>query len=225
MSMHFHSDNGSSLVPHDHADQDERAVVADPPARRLVSIGRSKTFTLLVIATGVMGLICFALYISKRDQEHANDDLTDESVVVRLEVVRVWLPRALVDLAKHEPPTGPIRTHADLTRLLELRGQEKIWYAMKMRAHDRNGDSIEIPFVRQPYREPDRFPELLEILSIATGYSPGELPEWFSNVSFGLLPESVLKRNPRDAVADLLKDPAAQRIADFAGAHDPHGPL
>ena len=212
MSMHRQSHDGSSMVAQvAQPEQDERAVLSARPATELASIWGSKIFTLLVMATGVTGLTCFALYVSKRNQEHASGNRTDASTLVRVEVRRVWLPRALVDLAKHEPPTGPIRTHAHLRRVLELRGQEKVWYAMTLWAHDSNGDFIDFPVVRQPYGEPEVFIELLEILSIATGNWPGEPPDRFSAVSFGLVPESLLKHEPRDGIAALLADPTAQR--------------
>jgi hypothetical protein len=159
-----------------------------------------------VIAGGAIGLTSFASDVSKQDQKHADTYKTGGGMLLRIEIVRVWLPAALLELAKHEPPTGVIRTHEDLRRLLELRGQENIWYAMNVRGHHDAGLIVEIPHVRRPYSEPQFFPELLEILAKAAGNSPDEPTDQFTAAVVSLLPEGFLKRDPSDAVADLLDD-------------------
>jgi hypothetical protein len=51
------------------------------------------------------------------------------------------------------------------------------------------------------------YPELKEILTMAAGTSPGGEADQYSTTLVCLLPESLLKRDPRDAVAGLLDDP------------------
>jgi hypothetical protein len=150
---------------------------------------------------------CFDAHVSMRNQTAAEADESDWGLVVRVEILRVWLPPVLSELAKQDPPTAVIRTHEELRRHLELCGQENMWYAMIWRGHNAHREFVDIPVVRQPYGEARLFPELLELLSSAAGNSHGEPTGLYATTSFGLLPESFLKREPRAAVADLLDDP------------------
>jgi hypothetical protein len=220
MYIYRHDHNGGSIISLDHPERNQRAVVATRPPRRLVSIWGSNNLTLLVLIAGTIGLALFAFHIGRHDQELASVDETNESMLVHFAVRRIWLPQALVDLATNEPPTGAILTHKDLTRHFEIRGQEKMWYAMIVRSHDAEGDFVDIPFVRWPYNEPDLFHEFLKILALATGKPTGEPNGWLSTASSSLLPDGLLKRDPREAVADLLNDPVASLSADFVDPDD-----
>jgi hypothetical protein len=77
---------------------------------------------------------------------------------------------------------------------------------LNARGHYDDGLIVVIPFIRRPYSEPQFLPELLEILAKAAGNSPGEPTDRFMATVVSLLPESFLKRDPSDAVADLLDD-------------------
>jgi hypothetical protein len=177
------------------------------PARStwfLISNWGRMIFLIFVIVAGAIGLSCFAAHVSMRNQTAAEADESDWGLVVRVEILRVWLPPVLSELAKQDPPTAVIRTHEELRRHLELCGQENTWYAMIWRGHNAQREFVDIPVVRQPYGEAHLFPELLELLSSAAGNSHGEPTGLYATTSFGLLPESFLKREPRAAVADLL---------------------
>jgi hypothetical protein len=224
MSMYCHDQSGSSIIPNDHSGRNARAIVAAGPARRLVTIWGSNTLTLIVFVAGATSLASFAFHIGGQDQEFANADGTNSRVFIHMEVRRVWLPRALADLATHEAPPGAFLTHNDLARHLKLRGQEKVWYAVIVRGHDAEGGFVDIPIVRRPYNEPDLFRELLKILAIATGKPTDEPNNWLATASIGLVPDRLLERDPRDAVAELLNDSVAQLTRDFVGADAPHGP-
>ena len=209
MPIYYHENNRRPVVPRDRARQGETVLATARSPRRLVSKLGSEIFLLFVIAGGAMGLISFASHVSKQDQKHADTDKRGGDMPLRFEIPRIWLPPVLVELAKHEPSTGVINSHEDLRQRLELRGQENVWYAMQLRGHYDDGLIVDTPIVRRPYTAPQSFPELLEILSIVAGKSPGEPTDRFMATVVSLLPESLLTRDPRDAVADLLHDPAS----------------
>jgi hypothetical protein len=206
MSIYHHEHNRRLVAPLDRAQLGEAVLATARSLKRLVPKWGSEIFLGFLIAAAAMGLASFATHVSKQDQKLADADKPGEGMLLRIEIVRVWLPSALVELVKHEPPTGVIRTHEDLRRLLELRGQENVWYAMNVRGYHDDGLIVVIPYVRRPYSEPQFFPELLEILAKAAGNSPGDPTDRFMATVVSLLPESFLKRDPRDAAADLLDD-------------------
>ncbi len=164
-------------------------------------------FMVFAIAAGAIGLTLFASHVSTEEQTLVNADEPGSGTIVRFEALDVWLPAVLIELAKPDAATGAMRTHADLRRYLEVRGQEDVWYAMKVRGHQTDGGFADMPFVRRPYNEPDAFSEFLEILAMAAGNSSGEPAAKFSSCSVRLLDQSLLKRDPRSAVAELLNGP------------------
>jgi hypothetical protein len=121
------------VVPSDRAQIGETVLTTARSPSRFVSTWGNEIFLVFVIAGGAIGLTIFATHVSKQDQKHADTSMRGGGMVLRFEILRVWLPQALVELAKHEPPTGAITTYEDLRRLLELRGQENVWYAMNVR--------------------------------------------------------------------------------------------
>jgi hypothetical protein len=216
MSIFGHAHLSNSKVSYDRAKHDESGYAHARSLRYLVSISESRILLVFVVAAGAMGLIRFGFPVSTQEQRLANANLPVGANLERSEVLRVWMPQVLIELAKCEFTAEAMRTHGGLRRLLERRGQEKLWYATLVRGHNAGGDFIDVPFIRQPYNEPDFFPELREMLALAMGNSPGEPAERFLTTSFSLLPENLLKRTPREAIADLLSDPSpplsAQRM-------------
>jgi hypothetical protein len=208
MSTCRYEHNCRSIVPLDHALQDQYRIAAAGPPMRLVSVLESNFFMVLVFAAGAIGLTCFASQVSNQDQKLAAANQLSSGINVRSEVLDIWLPAALIELAKSESPTRVIRTHENLMRFLERCGQKNVWYAMTLRLHQADGDFVDIAFIRQPYRQLCLFSEFLVILAVAAGDSPDKPPDEFSTTFVHLLPESLLKRDPRDAIADLLADPA-----------------
>jgi hypothetical protein len=209
MSIYGRDNNRKPSHLTDHTGDGGSAVAPARSLWRLVSNWGRTIFLIFVMVAGTIGLSCFAAHVSVLNQTAAEADEPDWGLVVRIEVVRVWLPPVLSDLAKQNSPDGVIRTHEDLRWILELRGQQQAWYAMIWRGYSAHRDFVDLPVVRQPYSEPLLFPDLVELLSSAAGHSHDEPTGRYPTTSFELLPESFLKREPRAAIADLLDDPPA----------------
>ena len=86
-------------------------------------------------------------------------------MIVRSEVIHLWLPEVLVDPARREFPALVARTHQELKKALERRGQEDLSYAITVRGHQANHGAADISFIRYPYREPENLQELIDVLA------------------------------------------------------------
>jgi hypothetical protein len=214
MSIRRRAQSGKSIVPRNRFEEDESVDMAARSPRLFVSIWESTVFIVFVTAAGALGLTRFASHVGGQDQDLASSDQPGGGIIIRSEVLRVWLPPALLELAKREPPVGTIRNHEAFRRFLEIRRQEKVWYAIAVRGYQANGDIVDMPFVRRPYGEPRQFPELLEMLAIATVNSSGDPMDKPSTTLVSPVPERLLRRDPLDAIAELLDDPAPRLNAE-----------
>ena len=207
MSIQSDADYRDAIDSDNRTSQDKPVVSESRLPLRLVSSWGSTVLMAFVIAGGMLGLTRFACHLSQKDQTLATAFEGGGGIIVRSEVLHIWLPPTLIELAKCQLSSGVIRTHDDLKQFLELRGQEKLWYAMTRRAHQSNGEIVDMPFVRQPYREPDSFGEFLMTLAEAAANSSDGAPEGLSSGSFHLLTEEFVKCEVRDVMAELKRHP------------------
>jgi hypothetical protein len=221
MANQAHPIEADAIVPHDRVGHDESLIATDPPPRRFVSIWASRIFMVLVLAAGGMALTDFTSDGDKKDQNLADGDQPGAGIIVRSEVLHIWLPPAFVEWATRQPSSGVMRTHEDLKRFLELRGEEKLWFAMTVRAHQTNGNSLDMPVVRQPYSEPILFPQFLDILAVAAENSSDDATDNFSSASVHVLPEKSMKCERWEVMAELQRHPYSldglDRRADSRG--------
>jgi hypothetical protein len=164
-----------------------------------------KLLTLIVIGGGLLGLTLFARQIARQDRVSVAPNITGGGIIVRSEVLRLWLPRALIDMAKRQSLPLRIRTHHELRQSLEGQHQRGVWYALTSRVHKFNGEFDDITTIRWPYRDSRYFSELLDVLAVAGGNPASEPNSGFSNVSISVLPEELLMREPRDAMHEALE--------------------
>ncbi len=153
-------------------------------------------FMVFAIAAAVMGLIRFATQVSEQDQTLADADQPGGGIIVRSEMLHVWVSPTLVDLAKRQAESGEIQTHEDLRGFLELRSQIKLCYVVTMRGHQVDGNFADMPFVRQPYNDAEHFFEFLDVLAAVAENSWDEPTDLFSTVSVHIVPEKFAE--PRD---------------------------
>jgi hypothetical protein len=94
MSMRRHAHNGTSIVPHDQVQNPELIGPATPSVPRLASNLLGKLMMVVMIAAGAVGLTGFAVQVSRQDPELASAGQPGAGIIVRSEVVRIWLPKA-----------------------------------------------------------------------------------------------------------------------------------
>lgn len=173
--------------------------------RRLLS-WRDTFFSLIVIGGGVLGLILFSFKVARRDAESAASNFPGAGIVVRSELVHLWLPQTLLELARGDSRSSMVRTHADLRRWLESDGRKDLWYAITTRGYQVNGELREGTVIRWPYNDATHFAELLDTLATADESPPRSFGPDNAKPRIHILPEELLEHDPRAVMADLLRN-------------------
>ena len=130
-------------------------------------------------------------------------------MVARSEALHLWVPQTLIELAERQARSGFIRSKEDSQKSLERRHQVELWYAITIRAYQKSGEFADTTYIRRPYYErlDWQFQEFLDILATAAG-SPPYYPDFptssFSNIAVYVIDEELLKREPREVMAELL---------------------
>jgi hypothetical protein len=157
----------------------------------------------IVVSAFVMGLTCLAFHSAEPGRQDEDDNRLSGGIIVRSEVLLVWLPEPLSVLAKDQSLPPALRDHGELQRFLELEHQEDLWYALTIRSHQANGSLAEITFIRRPYTDSQFFPELLAVLATVAGNPPHDATVDFSTASVLVMPAGSWKRDPRRVIAEL----------------------
>jgi len=198
----------AAIAPHDFSGSEDPIFTAGPPPRRFQSIWGGTIFTMIVFAAGVVGLARLSFHVARQAQELEPADRPGAGIIVRSELLRLWLPQTLTELAKRQSQSRVVRTHGELQRFLELQDQEDLWYAQTTRGHQVNGDFTDITVIRRPYDDPLHFPELLDILATAAGNPPSYPNADFSKASVHIIARDLLKCESREVMAELLRHPS-----------------
>ncbi len=135
------------------------------------------------------------------------DDRPGSGVTVRAEVLHLWLPETLIELAAHQPRCLVAQTHDDLRSFLECRGQRELWYAFTTRSHQVNGGIVDTTVIRHPYKDPNHFPEFLDVLGTAAGNPPTYPALSYSGAEVHVLPGKLSEREPSEVVEELTSRP------------------
>jgi hypothetical protein len=165
-------------------------------------------FLVCLSVSGVLALSYFANHVSAvHDPSLATDDAPGSGTITESVIRDVWVFPSLVELAKCRTHPEQVDSFEGLKRFLEVRGQERLWYAVTFRANQVNGREIDLTFVRQPYRDPAHFLEFRTILSLAAGAGPHEAVDASLAATLHLLPENLSGREPLEVMGELLGNP------------------
>jgi hypothetical protein len=157
----------------------------------------------LAIAAGSIGLTSFASFVARQDRLAASGKDPLDAIVIRSEVIHLYLPRTLIELGNHQTQQPPLQTHEELRRSLEVQQHRDLWYALTVRGFQVNGEFADTTFIRRPYAVPDRFAEFLEIMAAATA-SPPDLWKNLSSATVHLIPDEFSERDPREVITKLI---------------------
>lgn len=128
-------------------------------------------------------------------------------IVLRNEVTVVWLPRALMDLARHSDEWPLMESQDELNAELERQGIAHSWYAFTRIGRQMNGELSEITQVRQTNELDGHVEEFLGVLSTAAERPPRGENLDFSRAEVRLIPERLLAEGPRNGLTELMADP------------------
>jgi hypothetical protein len=172
--------------------------------RRFRAVMGGNTRMTIVIAMALAGLTRFASHVTRQAQECESAVNGELKIIVRQEVLRLWLRQPLTELAKSQTWSRFARTHEEMRRYLERRHQRDQWYALTIRSYQPNGEFDDITYVRHPYYDIIHFHEWLDILAMAVGNPPYH-PTWdFSRASVYVIKDEYLDREPREVMVELL---------------------
>ncbi len=174
---------------------------------RLLWLGRGYLVMAIVLVAAIIALPRLTSHATRPADDLEPDNHLGGGTVTRYELLRLWLPRALTDLAKRQSQSQVVRDHGELKRFLERGKQEDSWYALTSRVHQVNGGFVDLTVIRRPYQEPQHFPELLAVLATAVGNPPRDLDTDFSTASITIIPEDLRKREARQVLSELLSHP------------------
>jgi len=186
---------------------DRRPVLATGrPLMRYLALWGEKVLMGTLVVAALIGLAGLSSRVVRPDRQDEDNNRPDGGIIVRSEVLRLWLPEPLIVLAKRQSWAPVLRDHGELQRFLELDHQEDLWHALTIRGHQANGGFADITFIRRPYTDSQCFPELLNVLAVAAGNAPHSPTVDFldfSTASVHVMPSELWKRDPREAIADL----------------------
>ena len=158
----------------------------------------------VALAAGSMGLFFLAQHVAGVDQLLDPDNHSGSSKVIRVSVVRLWLPGTFIELAERQMMRPPIRSHEDMRRVLEVERQRDAWYALTVREHYDSGGFDELTYIRWPYSDSRNFREYPEVLAVAAGKPSSDPSIDFSFASVCVVHEQSRERTPRAVICEAL---------------------
>jgi hypothetical protein len=167
----------------------------------------------VVLARRVVGAAVFivvGLVMSRVDFQATvldRDDPPGSGIVLRTEVSTIWVSQAFLDLAQHEPAPLVFRSHEELETYMQRQELGDEWYALTYRGHQVNGETAKFTQVRRACEWSGHFEEFRDVASSIAGKPPRDKGLDFSHAAVGVIPERLLKTNPREAVTELMIRP------------------
>ncbi len=147
---------------------------------------------------GAIGLVRLAYHVTTLASERHG------GIIIRNEVISLWMHRALFDLAHRPEYSTPCRSLEEFRRYAEERGLEKAWYVLTIRAFQVDGGTAVISTIRRPYEMNESYySEFPDILATAAGKPPRNSPIDFTKAKVGVIPRRFLDADPRAVVEDL----------------------
>jgi hypothetical protein len=154
----------------------------------------------VVFVTTAIGLMHFNAVIPQSGAEQELNGPPGAGVIVRSQVIHLWLPEILVDPTRTECPALVGQTHQELKKALECREQQNLWYAITVRGYQVNHLAGDISFIRYPYREPEHFQELTDVLATAAGSPPRHPSADYSAAVVNIMPAGLSRREWLEAM-------------------------
>ena len=180
--------------------------IADSLRRRNRLIVGGPIAMVLIFAVSIYAFTRSDWHPARPDAELEPGNVPGSGIAVRTEALHLWLPEAFSELANRDSSLTGVRTRAELQRYLELRKREGLWYALTIRMYPASGRFTDITYIRRPFDDPRGLSELLDLIADLSGDISGDSTADFSNVTIQVVPDVLSKNDPREVVAELLRD-------------------
>jgi hypothetical protein len=187
--------------------------MTNPRTATWLALGRllgrlgEKALMVLVLVAPVIGLTWLNSCASRPSRVLEPADQPGSGVIVRAEVLHLWLPETLIDMAGRLPESSVAQTHQELQSSVGRRVLERLWYASTTRGYQVNGGIVDITVIRHPYRDSEHFQEFLDVLATVAGNPPRYPTLHYSGAEVHVLPGELSEREPREVVEELLSRP------------------
>ncbi|SIN72759.1 hypothetical protein SAMN05444166_0471 [Singulisphaera sp. GP187] len=157
--------------------------------QRLLTVKGEKIMIGFFLATAMTGLAGVNLNGIRPAQGNDNDEVAGAGIIVRSEVLHLWLPETFRELAYS--PAQTVRDHQELRQFLEQRHLETLRYSVTTRGHQVDGGYSDIRYTRQPYEDAHQFQEFLDILAGVGGIPDHDLAAAFPGASVHFIAEAL----------------------------------
>ncbi len=147
---------------------------------------------------GAIGLVRLAHHVTTSKPQLSG------GVVVRSELISLWMHPALFDLAQRPSESAACRLLEGFRRYAQERGLEKAWYVITAKGFQIDGETMVVSTIRRPYDmiEPV-YSEFPDILAIAAGKPPRDPRTDFTKVKIGIIPDYLLVADPQAMLDEL----------------------
>jgi hypothetical protein len=171
-----------------------RVTTTDFPLGALFRRLAGNLMIVFVLVTTAIVLTQFDAATPRPSAAREFTDPPSSGLIVRSEIIRLWVPETLVDPAGHESRAPVARTHPELKTVLEHRRQENLWYAITFRAQLADHRTEESSFIRYPYRQPESFAEFMDVLTAVAGSPPRHPCTDYSAAVVHIMPAGLSQR-------------------------------
>jgi hypothetical protein len=189
---------------------------ARPKAIVLIALLFQKASTAVVVIAGALGVVFVGFHAGAPGPE----DSPGSGIIIRSEVVALWIPRALHDLAQSEAGAPGFLAPEALRIELKRRGLKDAWYALTYRGHQFNGEFVEITRIRRLSEAADHLDELQDVMATAAGTPPRDEGRHYSQARVEVIPDTLQAVVPREAVTRLLPRPVVGDRSSPTGGLD-----
>jgi hypothetical protein len=163
-----------------------------------------------LLAAGV-GLSSVSARLPRPEPEPDPASGVGAGTIVWSEVRDLWIPVRLAAVARRQPVSRSIGTHAEWGRFLDAEGATDLWYAITARAYQAGGDWVDLTFIRWVHDDASHVEELRAVLGAASGLEPLDPDPAFSRAVVHVLDEDRSPRDPREVMEDQLRDRSSAR--------------
>jgi hypothetical protein len=161
--------------------------------------------TAAAMIAAVLGL----LWADPHAQAPGPEGPSGSGIVVHTEVTAIWLPQALLDLARQQGGPPEFRLTEELQTFLGRSGCTTAWFALTYRFHQVNGQSAELTQTRLLSDAADHLEELQAMMATAAGRPSHFEGKNFSHARVDVIPDSMQGIDRREAIARLMAGPIA----------------
>jgi hypothetical protein len=161
--------------------------------------------TAAVMIAALLGLT----WVDPHAQAPGPEGQPGSGIIVHTEVTTIWLPQALLDLARQQGGPPEFRSAEELQTFLGRSGCTTAWFALTYRHYQVNGQTGEMTQTRLLNEAADHLDELQAVMATAAGRPPHFEDKDFSHSRVEVIPETLRTVNPREAITRLMAGPVA----------------